>query len=149
VAAVVSTEAATTADGSSGLAVGAARCPQLPLPKQLPAYTSVNGYLTYLVPLLAGSEERLPLPFRLIEVLEGLTHTIMEERSSGQPSYDVELFYDGEGKCYFCGGWPKFFEDYGLRVGWSLILTRHSGSCSFGARVVDDSSCARAFIAWV
>jgi hypothetical protein len=108
----------------------------------------VNGYLTFLVPLLAGSEERLPLPFKLIEGLEGLTHAIMEECSGSQPSYDIELFYDDEEKCYFCSGWTKFFKDYGLRVGWSLFLTCHSGSHSFGARVVNGSSCACAFTAW-
>jgi hypothetical protein len=33
-------------------------------------------------------------------------HTAVEECSSGQPPYDVELFHDSEGKCYFRGGWP-------------------------------------------
>jgi hypothetical protein len=64
----------------------------------------VNGYITFLVTLLAGSEERLPLSFWLVEALEGLTHAVVEECNSDQPSYDVELFYDGEGKCYFRGG---------------------------------------------
>jgi hypothetical protein len=46
--------------GSSGAASSAARRPQL-LPKKQPlAYTSVNGYTNFLVPLLDGSEDRLP-----------------------------------------------------------------------------------------
>jgi hypothetical protein len=108
----------------------------------------VNRYTTFLVPLLDGSEGHLPLPFRVIEALGGLTHAAMEEFSGGQPSYDVELFHDGEGKCYFRGGWPQFFKYYDLRVGWSLILTRHDGSRNFIVRVIDGSFCARAFTAW-
>jgi hypothetical protein len=41
----------------------------------------------------------------------------MEECSGGQPSYNVEVFHDGEGKCYFHDGWPKFFANYSLREG--------------------------------
>jgi hypothetical protein len=55
----------------------------------------------------------------------GLVHAIVEECSGGQPSYNIKIFHDGEGKCYFRGGWPKFFADYGLREGWSLIFSRH------------------------
>jgi hypothetical protein len=69
----------------------------------------VNGYTTFLVPLLDGSEDRLPLPFRVVNnrlPARGLTHANVEECSGGQQPYDVELFHDGEGKCYFHGGWP-------------------------------------------
>jgi hypothetical protein len=95
----------------------------------------VNGYIIFVVPVLARSEERLPLPFKFVEAMEGqgLTHAIVEDCSGGQPSYDVEIFHDGEGKSYFRGGWPKFFEDYGLREGWSLIfptVTRRTSSAS-------------------
>jgi hypothetical protein len=38
---------------------------------QLPAYTLVNGFVTFLVPVLAGSKERLPLPFKFVEAMEG------------------------------------------------------------------------------
>jgi hypothetical protein len=51
----------------------------------------------------------------------------VDECSGVQPSYDVEVFHDGKGKCYFHDGWPKFFADYGLREGWSLIFSRRHG----------------------
>jgi hypothetical protein len=71
-AAVVSSEAATaTTGGSSGVAAGAALQPRLLLTKQPPAYASVNGYITFVVPVLAGSKERVPLPFKFVEVMEG------------------------------------------------------------------------------
>jgi hypothetical protein len=47
----------------------------------------------------------------------------VQECSGGQPPYDIEVYYDGEGKCYFRGGWLKFFVDYGVREGWFLLLS--------------------------
>jgi hypothetical protein len=117
-AAVVSSRTAAAAiGGPSGVAADMARLLQLPPMKQPPADASVNRFVTFLVPILAGSEERLPLPFKFIEAMEGQVLARVEECSGSQPSYDVEVFDDGEGKCYFYDGWPKFFADYGLRVG--------------------------------
>jgi hypothetical protein len=39
--------------------------------KHPPTYASVNGFITFLLPIVAGSEERLPLPFKFVEVMEG------------------------------------------------------------------------------
>jgi hypothetical protein len=99
---------------------------------------------------LAGSKERLPLPFKFVKVMEGhgLAHAFVEECSGGQPSYDIEIFHDGEGKCYFHGGWPKFFADYGLREGWSLIFSRCHVAHFFCVHVIDGSFCAPSFTAW-
>jgi hypothetical protein len=62
---------------------------------------------------------RLPLPFRFVDTMGGnvLTHAIMEECSSSQPSYPVEIFHHGKGKSYLHDGWPKFVEDYDLKLG--------------------------------
>jgi hypothetical protein len=86
-AATVSTEAATTAvaSNSSDAVTGVARQSRRLPKKQQPAYTSVNGYTTFLVPLRARSEERLPLPFKFVDTMEGegMMQAIMEECSSG------------------------------------------------------------------
>jgi hypothetical protein len=124
--ATVSTEAATTAataGNSSGAVADVARQLRHPLKKQRPAYTSVNGYTTFLVPVRARSEERLPLPFKVVDTMEGngLTHAVVEECNGNQPSYPVEIFHGGEGKSYLHGRWLKFFEDYGLKKGWCHI----------------------------
>jgi hypothetical protein len=38
--------------------------------------------------------------------------------NTGQPSYKVEVFYDGEGKCYFHSGWLSwYFKDSSHRDG--------------------------------
>jgi hypothetical protein len=149
-AAASSVTAAAAIGGPTGVTAAAAGLSRCPPTRQPPAYASVNGFVTFLVPILAGSEERLPLPFKFVEAIEGqgLTRAIMEECSGGQPSYDIEVFHNGEGKCYFHGRWPKFFADYGLREGWSLIFFRHNGMCDFCVRVIDGSFCARSFTAW-
>jgi hypothetical protein len=77
-----------------------------------------------------------------------LTHAIVEECSSGQSVYPVEVYHDGEGKSYLHDGWLKFIADYDLKMGWSLIFTRREGSHFFRVRVVDTSNCVHAYSAW-
>jgi hypothetical protein len=38
---------------------------------QPPAYASTEGWSTFIVPVLAGAEERLHLPSKFVEVMEG------------------------------------------------------------------------------
>jgi hypothetical protein len=87
-AAMVSTEAATAATtigNSSGTVAGVARQSRRPPKKQQPAYTSVNGFTTFLVLLWAGSKVRLLLPFKFVDTMGGdmLTHVVVEECSGG------------------------------------------------------------------
>jgi hypothetical protein len=77
-----------------------------------------------------------------------LTHAIVEECSSGQLLYPVEIFHDGEGKSYLRDGWPKFVEDYDLKLVWSLIITRRDESHFLCVCVIDTSNCARTYSAW-
>jgi hypothetical protein len=62
--------------------------------------------------------------------------------------YDVEVLHDEEGKSYLTGGWERFFTNFGLEQGWSLILTHHTGSPILCIRIVDSSGCARAYFPW-
>jgi hypothetical protein len=52
------------------------------------------------------------------------------------------------GKSYLRGGWPKFVEDYDLKMGWSLIFTHCAESPFLCVRNVDTSGYARAYSAW-
>jgi hypothetical protein len=85
-----------------------------------------------------------------MEAMEGqeMAYAILQECSAGQPKYCVEVYYDGEGKCYFRNGWPKFFADYGVHAGWFLLFTRRNGIQDFFIRVFDGTLCARSFAAW-
>jgi hypothetical protein len=93
---------------------------------------------------------RLPLPFRFVNTLgeNPLTHTMVEEGSGGQPLYPVEVYHDAMGKSYLRDGWPKFVEDYKLKMGWSPIFTHRTELPFLCVRVVDTSGCARAYSAW-
>jgi hypothetical protein len=46
------------------------------------------------------------------------------------------------------GATAKFFAEYGLKRGWSLILTHRFGSPILCVRIVDDSGCARTYSPW-
>jgi hypothetical protein len=65
-----------------------------------------HGFTTFLAPLWTGCEVRLPLTFMFVDTMGGnpLMHAIVEECSSGQPLYPVEIYHDGMGKSYLCDG---------------------------------------------
>jgi hypothetical protein len=102
----------------------------LPPVIQLPAYSSVDGNITFIVPVLAGCGNRLRLPSKFMEAMEGqeLAHAIVQECSAGQPTCKVKVYYDGEGKCYFRNGWPKFFVEYSKQEGWFLLFSHRDGT---------------------
>jgi hypothetical protein len=137
--------------GSSSTAAGKVRkAPPRPPTRQRLSYVPVHGFATALVPLLAGSKERLPLPASFVGTMgkNPPTSFIIEDGSGGQPLYDVEVLHDEEGKSYLTGGWEWFFSDYGLERGWSLLLTHRAGSHILCVRVIDGSGCARAYSPW-
>jgi hypothetical protein len=136
--------------GSSSAAAGKARKPRCPPPQQRLSYTPKHGYATSVVHLLAGCEERLPLPASFIGTMgKNLPTSIMvEEGSGGQPLYLVEVLHDEQGKSYLTDGWMRFLDDNDLKWGWSLILTHRAGSPILCVRVVDASGCARAYSPW-
>jgi hypothetical protein len=145
--------------GLAGLSAGgsssaAAKKVQTPPPrlltKQRLSYIPKHGFATAMVALLAGSEERLPLPASFINTMRKNPpmSLMIEDGSGGQPLYDVEVLHDEEGKSYLTRGWERFFTDYGLERGWSLILTHHARSPILCVRVVNGSGCARAYSPW-
>jgi hypothetical protein len=136
--------------GPSSAAAGKMRKPQCPPPKQRLSYTPKHGFSTFVVHLLAGCEECLPLPASFVGTMgkNPPTSIMVEDGSSGQPLYLVEVLHDEEGKSYLTEGWAKFFTDYDLKRGWSLILTHRFGSPILCVRIVDDSGYARAYSPW-
>jgi hypothetical protein len=135
-------------DGSSSAAAGKVRkAPPRPPTRQRLSYVPVHRFATALVPLLARSKERLPLPASFVGTMgkNPPTSFMIEDGSGGQPLYDVEVLHDEEGKSYLTGGWERFFSDYGLERGWSLLLTHRARSHILCIRVIDGSGCARAY----
>jgi hypothetical protein len=64
------------------------------------------------------------------------------------PKYHVEVYYDGQGVCYFHDGWSKFFIGYGVHEGWFLLFTRRDGKRNFTVSIFDGTLSARIFAAW-
>jgi hypothetical protein len=93
--------------GSSSAAAGKVRkAPPRPPTRQRLSYVPVHGFATALAPLLAGSNEHLPLPASFIGTMgkNPPTSFMIEDGSGRQPLYDVEVLHDGEGKSYLTGG---------------------------------------------
>jgi hypothetical protein len=93
--------------GSSSAAAKKVRTPLLrPPTKQRLSYVPKHGFATAMVPLLAGSKERLPLPASFIDTMgkNPPTSFMIEDGSGGQPLYDVEVLHDEEGKSYLTRG---------------------------------------------
>jgi hypothetical protein len=88
--------------GSSRAAAGKARKPRHPPPRQRLSYTPKHGFATSVVHLLAGCEERLPLPASFVGMMgkNPPMSFMVEDGSSGQPLYLVEVLHDEEGKSY-------------------------------------------------
>jgi hypothetical protein len=121
--------AGLSVDGSARAAAKKVRAPPArPPTKQRLSYVPKHGFATAMVPLLARSKERLPLPASFIGTMgkNPPTSFMIEDGSGGQPMYDVEVLHDEEGKSYLPRGWERFFTDYGLERGWSLILTHRA-----------------------
>jgi hypothetical protein len=144
--------------GLAGLSAGGSSCAaakkvQMPPPhpptKQWLSYVLKHGFATAMVPLLAGSEERLPLPASFIGTMgkNPPTSLMIEDGSGGQPLYNIEVLHDEEGKSYLTRG-EQFFTDYGLERGWSLILTHRARSPILCIRIIDGSSCTHAYSPW-
>jgi hypothetical protein len=117
---------------------------------QPPVYISAEGWSTFIVPVLAGAKDRLCLPYQFVEAMEGqeMAYATLRECSVGQPRYRIEVYYDGEGECYFRDGWPKFFADYGVHAGWFLLFTHRDGRRNFIVCIFDSTLCTRTFAAW-
>jgi hypothetical protein len=103
-----------------------------------------------MVHLLAGCEERLPLPASFVGTMgKNPPMSIMVEEGSGdQPLYLIEVLHDEQGKSYLTEGWTKFLNDYDLKWGWSLILTHRFGSPILCVRIVDTFGCAQVYSSW-
>jgi hypothetical protein len=114
---------------------------------QLPAYISAEGWSTCIIPVLAGAWDLLRLPSQFTSSMEDqeMAYAKLRECSGGQPTYRIEVYYNGQGVCYFRDGWSKFFIDYGMHEGWFILLTHHDGKEDFTVCLFDGTLSARAF----
>jgi hypothetical protein len=85
-----------------------------------------------------------------MEAMKGqeLARTTMQECSGGQLTYEIEVYYDGEGKFYFRDGWLKLSAEYIVKEGWFLLFSRRSETHEFFVWVINDTLSCRSFAAW-
>jgi hypothetical protein len=114
-----------------------------------PEYISAQGWSTCIIPVLAGARDPLCLPTQFTSSMEDqeMAFAKLRECSGGEPTYRVEVYYDGQGVCYFRDGWSKFFIDYGVHEGWFILLTRQDEKDDFTICLFDGTLSARAFAA--
>jgi hypothetical protein len=99
--------------------VGPSRPWSKKLALQPPAYISAEGWSTCIIPVLARARDHLRLPSQFTDSMEGqeMAYAKLRECSGGQPKYRIEIYYGGQGVCYFHDGWSKFFINYGVHEG--------------------------------
>jgi hypothetical protein len=136
--------------GSSSASAAKVRKPRRSPPRQRLSYVSKHGFTTFVVHLWDGCEACLPLPASFVGTMgrNPPTSIMVEEGIGGQPLYIVEILHDEQGKSYLADGWTRFIDDYVLKCGWSLIMTHRTESPILCVRVIDTSSCARAYSPW-
>jgi hypothetical protein len=66
---------------------------------QPPAYISAQGWSTSIIPVLAGAQDLFRLPTQFTSSMEDqeMAYAKLRECSGGQPTYRVEVYYDGQG----------------------------------------------------
>jgi hypothetical protein len=110
-----------------------------------PAYILAQGWFTYIIPVLAGAQDLLCLLTQFTSSMEDqeMAYSKLRECSGGQPTYRVEVYYDGQGVCYFHDGWSKFFIDYGVHEGWFILPTHQDEKEDFTICLFDSTLSAR------
>jgi hypothetical protein len=104
-------------------------------------YSSFDGYIAFIVPALAGCGDHLRLSSKIVEAMEGreLARTVVQECSAGQPTYEIKVYDDSEGKCYFRNEWPKFFVEYDVPEGWFLLFSHRDGTREYFVCIINDT----------
>jgi hypothetical protein len=74
---------------------------------------------------------------KFAEFMDGreISEAILRETSSVGPSYELEVYYDGEGKVSFKEGCSRFAEDPDLHQYWFLIFNYHCGTSKFDIQI--------------
>jgi hypothetical protein len=78
-----------------------------------------------------------------------LREAILREVSGEGSSYEVEVYYDGDGQMFFRGDWARFAEDYDLHQGWFLLFNYHYETAKFDVKIFDRMQCQKKYEAEV
>jgi hypothetical protein len=91
------------------------------------------------------------VPLKFTKFMDGreLREAILREHSGGGTPYEVEVWYNRDGKMYFKGSWSQFAEDYDLHQGFFMIFDYHIGTSKFNVKIYDCNQCQKEYEAEV
>jgi hypothetical protein len=102
---------------------------------------------------IAGAQCReiqwVPLKFTKFMNGRELREAVLCEHSGGGTPYEVKVWYDGNGKMYFKGGWSQFAEDHDLHQGFFMTFDYHYGTSKFDVKIYDYTQCQKEYEAEV
>jgi hypothetical protein len=102
---------------------------------------------------IAGTQcreiQRVPLKFTKFMDGREVREAVLREHSGGGTPYEVEVWYDGDDKMYFKGGWSQFAEDHDLHQGFFMIFDYHCGTSKFDVKIYDGTQCQKEYEAEV
>jgi hypothetical protein len=84
---------------------------------------------------------------KFTEFMDGreLCETVLREHSGGGTPYEVEVWYDRDGKMFFKGGWSHFAENHDLHQGFFMIFDYHCGTSKFDVKIYDGTECQKKY----
>jgi hypothetical protein len=93
--------------------------------------------------------QRLPLNFTKFMDGRELREAVLHEQSGSGTPYEVEVWYDGDGKQYLKGGWSQFAEDHDIHQGFFMTFDFHVGTSKFDMKIYDGTQCQKEYEAEV
>jgi hypothetical protein len=93
--------------------------------------------------------QRLPLNFTKFMDGRELREAVLREQSGSGTPYEVEIWYDGDGKQYLKGGWSQFAEDHDIHQGFFMTFDFHVGTSKFDVKIYDGTQCQKEYEAEV
>jgi hypothetical protein len=95
----------------------------------------------------AQCREIQQVPLKFTKFMDGreLREAILCKHSGGGTPYEVEVWYNGDGKMYFRGGWSQFAEDHDLHQGFFMIFDYHCGTSKFDVKIYDGTQCQKEY----
>ncbi|CAM0871920.1 unnamed protein product [Alopecurus aequalis] len=98
----------------------------------------------FFLPIYQNSGEKLRLPDKFAEVLDGREprQVKLREAGGGRRLWVVEVVFDGNGHMHLGHGWEQFARAHDLQLGYFLVFS-YDGDAVLSIKVFDGSMCRR------
>jgi hypothetical protein len=130
---------------------GAAPGPSAPPPAAPAAPAAPPRIFSFFSIAMAQCHEIQRLPLNFTKFMDGreLREAVLHEQSGNGTPYEVEVWYDGNGKQYLKGGWSQFTEDHDIHQGFFMTFNFHVGTSKFDVKIYDGTQCQKEYEAEV